>query len=83
MKITFIILIIIIAGVITYFVFFRITKEKAIKIIVEAKSGRSADSLSGLGDDYLIAWAKAIKAKESSFITEGKTYNTLTGTNII
>ncbi len=83
MKITFIILIVIVAGVITYFVFFRMTKEKAIKTIVEAKSGRTADSLTALGDDYLIAWAKAIKSKDVSFITEGKTYNTLTGTNII
>jgi hypothetical protein len=67
------------ALVASYFLFFKMTKEKALKIIVAAKEGRVASTYSGFGDDFLIEWAKAIKKNSPDFTLNGKMYDTLTG----
>jgi hypothetical protein len=78
-KVIFILIILSLLGVGSYFLFFHLTKDKAIKIIVAAASGRTSATYATFGDEYLIAWAKAIKAKSPSFVDGGKTYDTLTG----
>lgn len=39
--------------------------------------------LSTFGKDYLSSWAKAAKAKEPTFMLEGKTYSTLGGKLVV
>lgn len=79
-KAIFIAILIIVIGVASYFLFFMMTKNKAIKLIVAAApSTRTAASLSGFDDTYLIEWGKALRGKDSDFTTGGKTYDSLTG----
>ncbi len=77
-----IIIISIILGVLfaVYWFGIRVTKDKAIKIIVESGAHSNANgSLSNFGDSYLIAWAKALKKGESTFTDSGKNYSVLGG----
>lgn len=57
-------------------------KKAAIKTIAGAKSGRSEQTLSSYGEDYLIAWAQAIQAAQATFMVAGKNYNTNSGMTI-
>ncbi len=63
----------------SYFLFFMMTKEKAIKLIIKASPTRTAASLSGFDDAYLIEWGKALRGNDPSFTTGGKTYDSATG----
>lgn len=67
---------------VAYFVFFRITKEKAVKIISAANSARSTTALSAMDEEYLISWANAIRWKKATFSHQGKNYLTSTGRSI-
>lgn len=78
-KAIFIIVIILIAAVLTWYFVLRITKEKAIKVIVAAKAGRLASSFATFEEDFLIAWARAIKRISPDFTHNGKNYSTDTG----
>lgn len=80
-KIFWLVLFVLVASAGVWY-FTRMTKEKAIQVILNAKSGRSESSLSTLGKDYLIKWAKAIKSGKATFELDGKTYKTDTGTSI-
>lgn len=57
------------------------TKEDAIVTIVYAKAGRkSADFATGYADNYLIAWANALKTPNTSvFKVDNKWYTTSDG----
>lgn len=82
MKKIFIAIIILIILTVCYFVFFRITKEKAVKIISGANSARSTTALDGMDEEYLISWANAIRWKRAVFSHQGKNYLTETGKSI-
>ncbi len=82
MKKLFIGILIVIILTICYFVFFRITKEKAIKIISKANPAISATALSGMDEEYLIAWANGIRWHKATFSHQGKNYLTETGRSI-
>lgn len=73
-----IIIVLIVLGVMfsIYWFFIRITKPKAIKLIVESGMHSNANSaLDSFEDKYLIAWAKAIKKASLTFTVNGKVYN--------
>lgn len=78
-KILFIVILVIIIGVTSWFIFFRMDKKKAIKTIIKANSSRSASSLESFDEDYLIQWALAIKRQSPDFSVRGKIYSTDTG----
>ena len=57
------------------------TKKAYARIILD--SGMAGGGLEGLlpfGKNYLKPWAMAAKSKQSTFVFEGKTYNTKGGT---
>lgn len=63
-----------------YWFFIRMTKPKAIKLIVESGMHSNANAtLDSFDDKFLIAWAKAIKKASLTFIVNGKVYNTKGG----
>jgi hypothetical protein len=77
MKKTLIIILIVLSVIIgSYFLFFHMTKNKALDIIVQAKPGRTPGDFSGFDTDFLIAWARAIKRSSPDFTVNGKIYST-------
>ena len=68
-----------------YFMFMRMTREKAINILNELGNFQvKLDSQNSkiYQDDYLIAWAKALKKDDNSFDLGDSTYSTKTGKKI-
>ena len=70
-----------------YFIIYRpgediTTAEKAITVISSKIKVTDPAALSKLGTDYLIAWARALRSGRDTFIFNGKTYNSLTGTSL-
>ncbi len=72
---------IILLGVVWYF-FIRIDKKKAIKVILKYDNNAVLDNLNLMGEDYLVARAKAYQKSEDSFELDGKKYSTSTGKTI-
>lgn len=56
----------------------RINKEKAVSII-ENMTGSKAEVLTNFGEDFLIAWAKALRNDEETFDLHSVSYNSNTG----
>ncbi len=79
MKKLFIGILVILTLTVCYFLFFRITKEKAIAIITKANSGRDATALAAMDEEYLIAWANGIRWHKVTFSHQGKNYLVETG----
>lgn len=75
--ITIVVLILAFAG---WFFFIRMTKERAVKIIYKADTTRDTAKINAMGDEFLIAWAKAIRGANPEFTYNGKMYNTGTAT---
>ncbi len=69
---------IILLGVVWYF-FIRMDKKKAIKVILKYDGNAVIDTLNNMGEDYLVARAKAYQKTEDSFELDGKRYSTSTG----
>lgn len=57
-----------------WYFFIRMTKDKAIKLIVEGGMFADANALKGWDEQTLISWAKAFKKAELTFTSNGKTY---------
>lgn len=53
-------------------------KQKAIDYLAQ-NTGEKPESYQSLGEGYLIARAKAMKANQDTYLYEGKTYVTATG----
>jgi hypothetical protein len=81
-KIIFFIILVLILAFFGWYFLLRMNKDRAIKTILKYDSDASLTSLSSMGEDYLIARAKAYKAAESTFELNGKKYNTQTGSAI-
>jgi hypothetical protein len=58
-------------------------KSDAETIIDAGYYSSGINQLSTFGKDYLSSWAKAAKAKEPTFMLEGKTYNTQGGKLVV
>jgi hypothetical protein len=59
------------------------TKQENIDIIVEANMSKNVDNfLSTFGEDFLSAWANAVKNGKSTFTYKFKNYNTKGGKSI-
>ncbi len=72
---------IILLGVVWYF-FIRMDKKKAIKVILKYDNNAVLANLNTMGEDYLVARAKAYQKAEDSFELDGKKYSTSTGRSI-
>jgi len=73
----------VIVAVTYYFMFVRMTKDKAIKILSSRESGIvDAEKLKTFGDDYVIAWGKAELKGKLTFELDGKAYSTATGKRV-
>lgn len=59
-----------------YFFVYKITKVKAVKILVKDNSRLKEATLNNYGEDYLVAWATAVRSKKSTFDLNGKSYST-------
>ncbi len=80
MKKVIIIIVIIAILFAVYWFFFRMTKDKAIKTIVESGANPNTGGvLNSFGDSYLIAWAKALKSGNATFSDSNKNYSVLGG----
>jgi hypothetical protein len=77
-KVIFIIIILAISATLTWYFVLRIDKAKALKIIVKAKPGRLESSYAPFEEDFLIAWARAIRRGSPDFTHNGKNYSTET-----
>ncbi len=62
---------VILLGVIWYF-FIRMDKKKAIKVILKYDNNAVLANLNTMGEDYLVARAKAYQKAEDSFELDGK-----------
>ncbi len=71
----------ILLGVVWYF-FIRMDKKKAVKVILKYDDNAVLDSLNNMGEDYLVARAKAYQKTEETFELDGKKYSTSTGKTI-
>ncbi len=78
MKKLFIGVIVVIILTVCYFLFFRITKEKAISIITKVNQS-DATALATMDEEYLIAWANGIRWHKVTFSHQGKNYLVETG----
>jgi hypothetical protein len=78
-KIAFIVIIIMLALFWAWYFFIRLDKKKAIKVILKYDNDANIDTLSGMGDDYLIARAAAYRSAKQTFELDGKVYVTSTG----
>lgn len=65
-----------------WFFFIRMTKSKAIKMIVAGGMYADANALKDFDEQTLISWAKAFKKAELTFTSNGKTYNVKGGKEI-
>jgi hypothetical protein len=55
----------------------RMTKDRALDIIVKAREGRKRSSYDGFDEWFLKEWATAIRDGESSWVSKsGKTHST-------
>ncbi len=77
----FVIIAAIILGTVWYF-FIRLDKKRAVKTILKYDNNASIDALNAMGEDYLIARAKAYLISETDFEFEGKKYSTESGKTI-
>jgi len=66
--------ILIVASLAYWFFLIRLTKEKAIKIIVGAGMNNNPEFLNGADEGYVINWAKAYRKAEPTFEYKKKTY---------
>lgn len=78
-KTIFIILVLIIIAAFYYFYFYRINKKNAIKILLKANPERSESSVSSFDEEFLIAWATAVRRESPDFTYNGKVYVSSTG----
>lgn len=63
-----------------WYKFFRMTKAKAIKLIVQSGMHKNTSSfLDGAGESYVINWAKAIKVGDTTFEDNGKIHTVFGG----
>ncbi len=77
----FSILAVIILGTVWYF-FIRMNKDRAVKAILKYDNNSTVDQLNTMGEDYLIARAKAYIKAENTFELDGKKYSTDTGKSV-
>lgn len=70
-----IIALVIVAAVVWYF-FFRMTKDKAVKIL---KDGGFTSDPSSFDEAFIIAWSKAANKGNETFKYNGKEYMTMGG----
>lgn len=56
------------------------TPEKAISVIASKLKLSNPAALTSASAEYLIAWAKGLRAGRDKFIVSGKSFNSLTGT---
>lgn len=70
-----------IVGAIVFVVYkkFGHTKSNNVKEIVKSGNHGSYDTLMTLGDDYIKAWANAIRNNQETFTLKGVNYNTKGG----
>jgi hypothetical protein len=70
-------------ALVVYFLFFKkISKAKAIEIITASGMHSKPEVLTTLKDGLLSEWAKAVKKGKQTFVFEGKTHYTKGGAQV-